>query len=158
MFTEPGEAERANELESFLDTKVVSTEVLTVLNRLSYFKSASIDHHLFIDPNTGLRLGDLGGRKALDYLFASELLLITQERENYLTMVFDQSLSRAAEDVRREEVRRKLNELRARGLFGFAYYSHVCFLVLSKDESLVNEARNRLNQGLGLPRSRLVES
>lgn len=157
MFTETVEAQDADALQLFLGMPLVSTAMLTNESRSSYFKSAAMDQHLFIDPNTGLRLKEIGGRKGSDYLFGRELLLITEERENYLTMVFDQSLGRAAESARRDEVTEKLRELHEKGLFGFAYYSHACFLVLSKDEALVNQARRSVNKGLGLPRLRLVE-
>src|SRR5207244_11666328 len=67
MFTEPGEAERAAELQSFLKTRVIATEGLTAQDRSSYFKEATIDQHLFIDPNTGLRLIQARGKRALSY-------------------------------------------------------------------------------------------
>jgi hypothetical protein len=157
MFTETEDTDRANELRLFLGVPIISTEVLTNENRSSYFNTAATAQHLFIDPNTGLRLSKIGGKKALDYLFASELLDVTEHRPENLTMVFDQSLGRAAENARKAEVKGKLHSLRERGLFGFAYYSHACFLVLSKDQPVVNDARERVNQGLGLPSSRLVD-
>ena len=158
MFTESGEAERASELEAFLKTTVIATERLTVQNRPLYFKEATIDQHLFIDPNTGLRLAEMGGKRALDYFLASELLLLSEKREKYLTMIFDQSLGRAPESARRDEIGEKLRKLNDKGLFGFAYYSHACFLILSGDQTISSDAKECLHQGLGLPKSRLLET
>ena len=152
MFTEAVEANSANELQLFLGAPLISTAVLTNENRYSYLKSAAIDQHLFIDPNTGLRLKE-GGRNSLNYLFASELLLLAEQRGRFLTMVFDQSLGRVVESARRDEVTKKLRKLHEKELFGFAYYSHACFLVFSKDETVVNEAIGCISKGLGLTRA-----
>jgi hypothetical protein len=156
MFTDTVQDHEVEELRFFLQKPVIQTARLTNESRSLCFKSAAvIDEHLFIDPNTGLRLTN-EGRNSVNYLFESELILLAVKRPRFLTMVFDQSLVRAVESARRNEVTGKLRKLREKGLFGFAYYSHACFLVLSKDETLVNRARGCVNQGLGLPR-RIVE-
>jgi hypothetical protein len=158
MFTKADDAERASELESFLKTTVIATEFLTTQNRTSYFENAAVDRHLFIDPNTGLRLSKMTGKRTLNYLLVSDLLLLSKDREKYLTMVFDQSLRRANDTERRLEVREKLRKLNEEGLYGFAYYSHACFLILSRDQTVSSDAKECLDQGLGLPGSRLVET
>jgi hypothetical protein len=158
MFTEDVEARKVEAYRFFLQNPVISTGELTNENRLSYFKTAAaVDQNLFIDPNTGLRLTE-GGKNSLNHLFESELLLLTEQRPRLLTMVFDQSLGRAAETVRGDEVIAKLHKLHEKGLFGFAYYSHACFLVLAKDETVVKQARGCLNQGMGLPINRVLSS
>jgi len=157
MFTETVDTHEVEELKVFLQKPVISSLRLTNENRSSYFKTAAaIDQHLFIDPNTGPRLSE-GGRDSVNYLLLSEIILLAGQRPRFLTMVFDQSLGRALESARRDEVKKKLRKLHEKGLFGFAYYSHACFLILSKDETVVNQARGCVNQGLGLPRSRIVE-
>jgi hypothetical protein len=144
MFTEEIEPRDVNEWRMFLGIPLISDAVLTNENRSSYFNSAATAQHLFIDPNTGLRLTD-GARDSVNYLFASELISLAEQRPRFLTMVFDQSLGRAAETVRCDEVTEKLRRLHEKGLFGFAYYSHACFLVLSQDETVLNKARGSLN-------------
>jgi hypothetical protein len=157
MFTEAVDTHEVEELKVFFQKPVILSVRLTNENRSSYFKTAAaIDQHLFIDPNTGLRLSE-GGRNSVNHLLLSELVLLAGQRPRFLTMVFDQSLCRAVKSARLDEVTKKLRKLHERELFGFAYYSHACFLVLSKDETVVNQARGCVNQGLGLPRWRIVE-
>src|SRR5258706_15655948 len=47
--------------------------------------------NLFLDPDTGLRLKSMRGKRAPQFLFAGELVALARARPSYLTMGFDQS-------------------------------------------------------------------
>ena len=97
MFTEPVSATDVSVFEQFLGAKVVSTEVLfTNTDREAYFSCACSCGNLFLDPDTGIRLKDTRGVRAHEYLFASELLRITQTRADKLRTTTTRSKSRSA--------------------------------------------------------------
>ena len=134
--------------------KIVSANVLEPgIDRSLYFEGASSCGHLFVDPNTGVCLKEVRGKKAPQYLFASELLRLANQRPEHLTMVFDQSLGRGAA---RRELGEKLARLGNEGITGFAYVSHACFIIVSRNESLVEEARNAMVNNCRLPEARLL--
>src|SRR5438552_3690504 len=95
MFTEPIKPSDVAALEALLGAKVASTEVLTLdTDRVAYFSCASSCGHLFLDPDTGLRMLSTRGVRAPEYLFASELVRLSEQRSGSLTVVFDQSVGR----------------------------------------------------------------
>jgi hypothetical protein len=141
MFTEPVSSGDVAALESLLGAKVVSTDVLTVdTDRLAYFSCASSCGHLFLDPDTGLRMLSTRGVRAPEYIFASELVRLCEERPGSLTLVFDQSVGRGSEHLHLEG---KIRELRRHRVFGSAYVSHACFVIAGQDRALVERARRR---------------
>lgn len=152
MFTERVEPSKSSDLESFLGAKLILEAPLQPGDdRSSYFKKALSVGHLFLDPNTGVR--KVGGRKAPNYVFPSELISLSSRRPKYLTMVFDQSLSRGTECV---DLQDKLRDLSKSGVFGFAYRSHACFLVVSEDKVLIRQAREAILKKYSLPEDRLI--
>jgi hypothetical protein len=154
MFTEAVSDSDVVAFESLLAAKVVSREILTLdTKRPAYFAPALSCRHLFIDPDTGLRMRPTRGVRAPEYLFASELIRLSAERTASLTVVFDQSVGRGSEQLHLE---RKLRELRHHEVFGFAYVSHACFLVVGKDRTLVERARSRIIAESCLPASRFL--
>jgi hypothetical protein len=154
MFTEGVSQSDVAAFESLLDAKVVSTEILTVdSNHTAYLACASSCNHLFLDPDIGLRMQPTRGIRAPGYLFAGELLQLTEQRPSSLTLVFDQSVSRGSEGP---QLSAKLEQLHHHGVFGFAYVSHACFMVASRDRSLVERARAQVIAGSRLPEGRFL--
>jgi hypothetical protein len=97
----------------------------------------------------------VAGVRAPKFVFAGELLHLTEQRPNSLTVVFDQSVGRGSEE-RQLDV--KLRGLRDQGAFGFAYISHACFIVLGRDRALIEQALEAVIRESRLPESRFVSS
>jgi hypothetical protein len=154
MFTEPVPPERATAFANFLGAEIVSTQVLTpATDRSSYFSCAQFCKNLFLDPDTGLRLQRTSLERSPAYIFASGLINLVEMRPDALTLVFDQSLRRGFE---RPQVEEKLRYLRDHEVFGFAYVSHACFVVVGRDQDLVARASQRLISESKLPEERLL--
>ncbi len=155
MLTEEASSEEVKSFERFLDTPVISSEVLTTsTNRESYFRCAARCGNLFLDPDTGLKLRKTNGKNAPKYLFRSELIqLISLRSKQSLTLVFDQSLQRGNE---RRAVEHKLKDLRTHKIYCFAYISHACFIVGGRDEERVNSALIHVIAESRLPESRFL--
>jgi hypothetical protein len=154
MFTEPVSDAGVAAFEKLLAVTVVSREVLTVdTDRLAYLAPASSCAHLFLDPDTGLRMRPTRGVRAPEYLFASELVRLAEKRPASLTVVFDQSVRRGSERLHLEG---KLRELRHHDVYGFAYVSHACFLVVGMDRQQVEVARSRIIAESRLPDHRFL--
>jgi hypothetical protein len=154
MFTEAVTAVEVKAFESLLGATVVSTEVLTLdTDRAAYLACGSSCGHLFLDPDTGLRMRSTRGVRAPEYLFGGELIQLVQQRSKSLTVVFDQSVGRGSERLHLEG---KLRALRHHDVFGFAYVSHACFLVVSMDREAIDRARSRVIAKSHLPDSRFL--
>jgi len=154
MFTESVTPSDITAFESLLSAKVVSAEVLTLdTDRSAYFSCASSCGHLFLDPDTGLRMHSTRGVRAPEYLFATELVRISEKRPGSLALVFDQSVGRGSEQLHLEG---KLRELRHHGVFGSAFVSHACFVIASRDRGLVERARTQIITESKLPASRFL--
>jgi len=160
MFTEPATPEQADAFAQLLGTPLLSREVLTRgVDRGAYMAPARECHdHVFLDPDTGIRLGPTRGKKTPQYVFGGELVAIASARPARLTLVFDQSLARGAEPERQQQLKDKLSRLETMGVHGVAYFSHACFVLVGKDRSLVKEAFETLNKDSHLPGSRFLES
>lgn len=156
MFTEPFSAAEARAFSRLLGVPLVSRAVLAPnVDRSAYFAPArSARTHVFLDPDTGLRMQTFRGAKSSAYLFASEIQGIVAARPGYLTMVFDQGYDRKRPHD--EQVYEKLAALRACGLHGTAYLSHVHFLLLSDDVDLILRARRAVLRESHLPAARLA--
>jgi hypothetical protein len=154
MFTEAVTETDVTALASLLGARIISTEVFTRdTNRQAYLACGRSCGHLFLDPDTGLRMRPTRGVRAPEYLFGGELLRLAEQRPSSLTIVFDQSIGRGREQLHLEG---KLRELRHQDLFGFAYWSHACFLVVGRDRALVERARSQLITQSRLPEWRFL--
>ena len=109
---------------------------------------------VFLDPDTGVSVKPHGGAKSAAYVFGPELVDLCQTETDRLVLVFDQALSRGGE---RGAVEAKLAYFQGQGVFGFAYFSHACFLILSANQDVAAQAREAL-LSTGLPGSRLVQA
>ena len=117
---------------------------------------------MFIDPDTGLWAGK---RRREDdwakHIGSTEFSEIAdaQERKHKLTLVYDQSYSRGAKNMM-ERVERKLEMLKklsdGHRLHGAAYVSHVAFIWMSRDETVMTQATQRLLTSSRLPHCRFV--
>ena len=155
MFTESVRDSDTAALTHFLGIDLLSTEVLDQeTDRRTYFAGAqNCESHLFLDPDTGIRLKVTRGIKAPSYLFGEELVSIAHNRPNLFTLGFDQSLPRGRE---RDHVETKLEYFASHGLSGIAYVSHACFVLVSRESNLVNQALDAISQKSRLPANRLV--
>ena len=157
MFTEQVSSEEAAVFSRLLGVPLLSRDILKAeTDRESYFARArTCAHHLFLDPDTGLRLTINRAKNAPSYLFGSEIISIVRERPTLLTLVFDQSLARGRE---RERLAGKLTYLYNHGIASFAYVSHACFILMGTNKELVKEALELIQCESGLPTSRFVMS
>ena len=155
MFTEPVSSQQADDFALLIGTRLLSIDHLTKdTNRVTYLAPASECHeHVFLDPDTGIRLKSARGKKAPFYIFGPELIEIVQARSNKLVMVFDQSLARGSE---RQQLQNKLQAFSTQGIHSVAYVSHACFVLLGRDNSLVESAFSLLQKESRLPRSRFL--
>lgn len=155
MFTEAVDEASAGAFGRFLNARLLSTEQVTVRSdRASYFASAAAcSSHLFLDPDTGLRLKTVGGKKAPAYVFGAELQAIASARPERLSLVFDQSLSRNGQHAALVE---KLQALHALGLSSLAFESHACFVLVATKDGAIDEARSVLLRESRLPESRIL--
>src|SRR5208337_569197 len=110
MFTdeEPVSADDADAFSRFLGARLISLDILsTGTDRSTYLASAqNCMSHLFLDPDTGIRMKKTNGSKGPLYVFGQELVEIATSRPQLLTLVFDQSLARGKE---REQLNAKLS-------------------------------------------------
>lgn len=155
MFTDKVSANEAKRFSRLLGVSLVSREKLDSRTvRQEYFATArNCKCHLFLDPDTGLYIGKRHCSKAT-HLSLSELVDIARNRQNLLTLVFDQSFSRRQK--RRQQLQGKLGALAKRGLYGIAYHSHACFILVGRDAKLVKRARKVLLQKSRLPPRRFI--
>ena len=154
MFTDSDSQRIAAGYEAFLGVRVIRSDTIQVDTvRREHFEISPHEHRLFVDPNTGIRMGPpTKAKSSPDYVFSEELIRLCVAEPQRLVVVFDQSHPRGAE---RESLRRKLEAFQHQGLHGFAYSSHAGFVVLSAPEQVLTAARNRLTLS-GLPGERIV--
>ena len=161
MFTGEVKRIKATAFSRFLDATLVTIENFGEAHRksarASYFaKAKSCPHHLLLDPNKGLMLPDSG--RSRDHVMAGELLDIASTRRESLTLVYDQSINRAGGRGRKSQIKTKLECLEQDGLRGFAYVSNVvCFILVSRSDQVLCNAKHTLLQESRLPPDRLVD-
>src|SRR5574341_1048109 len=150
MFTEEITDEQATGFSRLIGTPLLSTDVLrSNTNRAEYFCSCREAGNLFLDPDKGVCIAPQLGAKAIQYVFAAELVELCQLRPTSLTVVFDQSYSRG---ISKEKLMRdKLNHLAKNGITGCIYDSHATFLLLGADTTLVNHTWKRVVELSALP-------
>ena len=155
MFTETVSEAEAAAFSALIGVPLVSTNVLEAdADRATYFAEArTCERHLFLDPDTGLRLKVTRNGRAPAYVFGPELVGVAQSRPERLTLVFDQCLARGRE---REGLSEKLTFLSANSVHGLAYTSHACFLLLSCNRALLWRARRGLENDAHLPATRFL--
>ena len=154
MFTHTTRDAEAADFSRFLGVPLISTQVLSPeCNRDQYFASCYERRSFFLDPDTGIRLKTIEGRRASEFVFATELVKLTRARPHGLTLTFDQSLARGREQ---EQVQEKLAHFGVRGIHGFAYVSHASFIVLGHSADLVQRAREQLQAQSALPARRII--
>lgn len=153
MFTgEEPTKEEANEFADFLKAELVSSQVLKAgENREEYFRPCRDFGNLFLDPDTGVRLDRKRSEK---HIFGEELVKIVRARPKALTLIFDQSYSRA--DERASAIEEKLEFFAGQNVYGFAYDSHATFLLLCHDLKLLEHAHIVLLENSHLPRKRII--
>ncbi len=154
MFTEFVPTTEAAAYSRFLNVDLVSVEVLRPdVDRSAYFSCGGSAGNLFLDPDTGISLNALGGRRSINYIFGDEITQMAHQRPDSLMLVFDQSYSYGK---RCPQIRAKLEFLAARGVYSLAYNSHAPMLLLSSSEHLLLHADNALAVNSQLPPSRIV--
>ena len=156
MFTEEVRDEFAVDFSSLIGAPLISVEALRPgTDRESYFRPCGVHQHVFLDPNTGLKIRRDRSERSPDHLFDSDLLPIIDVRPGGLTMVFDQSLSRGR--TVKEQLEEKLAHFRAQGFSGFAYTSHACFLFLAREPATAEHAHHLLCGERRLPKERFLQ-
>lgn len=155
MFTHEVTSDDLAAFEAFLGVEIASPGVLTTSTDRSAHLAAPARHsHVFLDPDTGIRLEPCLGADAVKYVFGPELVELCVVEPARLILVFDQSVPFGSER-QAIAITDKLAYFRHRGLYGFAYLSHACFVILSASEHLCHEARARL-LATGLPSGRIL--
>lgn len=153
MFTHAVTQDELVAFETFLGVDVVSPGVLAPDgDRVAHLAALPHQQYIFLDPDTGIRLRPCGGRAAANYLFGPEVIDLCLSAPGRLVLVFDQSVPRGRE---RKAMADKLAYFAERGVHGFAYISHVCFVVLSASEPICAEAAARL-AAAALPVQRIL--
>lgn len=159
MFTHHVSPERARAFGEFLGVPLVSRVRLAPdMDPKACFEACSgVGRNLFLDPDTGLKIRPKGQstRRHPQYLYTDELAAMAKARPHRLTMTFDQSLSRARDA--KIQIKEKLRALQKEGLVGFAYVSHVAFIIVGCDAALVKRARKALLRRSRLPEDRIVQ-
>jgi hypothetical protein len=154
MFTEAVTSDDITRLAAFLSVNIASSSVLAPdTDRKTYFSTLGEGTHVFLDPDTGIKLKTCRGSRAPRYVFGSELVDLCLRVPARLLLTFDQSLLRGRE---RQTISAKLTYFQKAGLSSFAYVSHACFVVLSANAGVCQSAQARL-RGSGLPRERVVD-
>lgn len=142
--------------EMFLGVSVASSDVLIPYqHRAKYLSPPARHQHIFLDPDKGIKIKQSTGLDSVKYVFGPELVKLCNQVPERLLLVFDQSIPNGLPDDKREYIAKKLDYFRGQGIFGFAYRSHACFLVLSSSELTCRAARDHLLES-HLPKSRLV--
>jgi len=154
MFTDDWPEDQLQIYRRILQVDLVSHEKLTrMTDRKAFFSKAyNCSTHLFLDPDTGLMLGDGTERTSLAHIYLPELLRIVKRNSDLLTMIFDQSINRGDKNIDKEgQLRAKLGKLQSEGVFGFAYVSHACFLLVGMNHDLVLNGLRIIKGVSGLP-------
>lgn len=154
MFTQSVDPRRADEFERFLGVRLVSKEAISRRRDSENFidQAKKCHGHLFLDPDTGLRIGGATPK----HVTTEELADIAQARPGKLTLVFDQSLDRRRKV--KAQLAGKLACLKKQGAYGIAYESHACFVLVSQSKDVLDNAVATLLRESGLPPHRLVRA
>ncbi len=136
----------------FLGLRLVSGDIRQRRNLVNTV--AENPGHLFLDPDTGLRLR-LDPANQRQFVSADEFIEIVHSpaRDRKLALVYDQSINFDTRKAgsRRDQVREKLRCLHSADIHAVAYVSHTAFIWASKDPTVVNTATTRLLSESRLP-------
>lgn len=153
MFTHAVSATEIEALEAFLGVRVVTSEPLQEdTDRAKHLVALAEHRHVFLDPDTGIKLKASRGKDATKYVFAPEIEMLCRAEPGRLLLVFDQSVGRGSE---RAHASAKITHFAERGISSFAYMSHACFMVLSSSAEQCRHARERLLSS-GMPQARVL--
>jgi len=127
--------------------------------RVEYFQVAlnDLSRDIFLDPDTGLRIGDPPRRRRFDeYLFASELSEILCPRESRrVAIIYDQSIARGNEVGYMQQ---KVSDLYELGLFALAYCAQVAMVAVSRCDERIHQLHQAVTQLAYLPGDRVVSN
>ena len=153
MFVEKVDSEDARRFATFIGARLCGkTSAATVASRTEAMASSKTAEHLFLDPDTGVKLVPMPKTPSSAHLYGAEVIDLVNARPAFLTAVYDQSLLRAD---RPPQLSTKLRWFGEVEISGFAYESHASFLFLSRDQDLLQRSRSAL-LGVGVPAVRLV--
>ena len=143
MFVEKVDSEDAKRFATFIGARLCGkTSVATVAGRTEAMASSKTAEHLFLDPDTGVKLVPMPKTPSSAHLYGAEVIDLVNARPAFL------SRPPAAAQHETEVVWRGRDH-------GFAYESHASFLFLSRDQDLLQRSRSAL-LGAGVPAVRLV--
>lgn len=109
------------------------------------------DQNIFLDPDTGIRLKPIGGKKMEEYVTTDEIAeILNCCDDKTLLICFDQSLSRGEED---EYCREKLSALKKHKVKAVYFRSHASFLICSMNKKTLNAWKTKAI-ALGIPSNR----
>lgn len=159
MFTEQVTSEDAQAYAAFLGVTMLNTSVFSGnVNRSSFLSTGNWHWDVFFDPDTGIANSPkrVGFRKSpQSYLLLNELVQLVRQRPEFLTLVFDKSVSRGSELEAEEE---KLAAFRSEGISGFAYIGQAPFVALSCNPNNIEVTARSLVTPARLPQGRVIVS
>lgn len=142
MFTHAVSYDELAAFEAFLGVSVVSPDVPTANIVRSEHLAVQVHHrHVLVDPDTGIKLKPCEAVAGTKYVFGPELIELCRSDPERLVLVSDQSVPRRSE---RDSIVEKLAFFEDQTIYGFAYLSHACFVVLSTSEQVSAAAHDRL--------------
>jgi hypothetical protein len=157
MFTHHVNSAAAQKFARFLGVPLLSRERLhSESDRIRYFSVCDGAQHVFVDPDTGLKVTAVAASKAPHFLLSDDLMRLVKARPGYLTLTFDQALSRGTEP--QPQIRAKLTHFAANGLHSFAYVSHASFIIFGCRRTEVERAYKTVLTKSGLPARCFVRS
>ncbi len=147
MFTDEDEVHDTDieKYKRFLGVDAIATnKTTTAHDRINCLAS---DRHrlIFIDPDKGIKLDDRINSK--QHIFGTEIVKLFEGNGERLLLIFDQSFARPKgkqSETIKKSIGEKLEYFRAKHIHAFAYLSHACFLVLSKDPKVCKTAYDHL--------------
>lgn len=160
---EPGGGLDTNAYSQFLglENAVVLPGNQRMRSQLVMDVAAYPKRHLFLDPDTGIRLSR-NQRRGRQHITPEELVKIATGRQGSVVLVFDQSYRRETKTAH-EKVETKLQLLACLGLVGAAVIVRenpcTCYIMVSTNDSdATNKAIRKIRNSLPIPESRLVMS
>jgi len=162
MITEtwPSSADRAMYSE-LVGVQIIQDAIVpNAAERSAYFDVLARQGHetkdIFLDPDTGLRLGSRPKRRRFDeYLFGHELLeFILPIGSKRVAVIYDQSIARGSDAEEYGQI--KMHGLRDMGLSAFAYCAQVAMVVVSRDNDRVNALHQHVKGLVHLPKDRVL--
>lgn len=128
--------------ENFLHVKVAQPKVIdSSFNRAEYFSVSLRNQWIFIDPNIGVKVTLSDKIRSSEHVLSCELIWLCDGNDDRLVLAYDQSHPRGKEAA---SIKGKLDHFGRQGISSFAYLSHACFLVMSRNEANLRSARERI--------------